>query len=31
MSMDGKKFFYGKTDLGNYRIQVGNVRLIEFR
>ncbi len=30
MKMDGTKFFYGKTELGNYRIKVKNVKLIEF-
>ena len=31
MEMDADKFFYGKTPLGNYRIKVSNVRIIEFR
>lgn len=29
MKMDAEKFFYGKTNIGNFRIKVSKVKLIE--
>lgn len=30
IKMDADKFFYGKTAIGNFRIQVGNTKYIQF-
>ncbi len=30
MRMDADRYFYGKTEYGNYRIRVGSVRFIRF-
>ncbi len=31
MKMDAKTYFYGKTSIGNYRIPVSGVKLVELR